>query len=95
MKISNKAQQIIEYLALFAVVTVVLISFIGPTGPFEHAVNRVLNLAIEIDDDIEPLGPLGGGSPGSGSGCIPNGCIASDCGTVDDGCGGTINCPCP
>lgn len=50
----KKAQQIVEYLLLFAVVVIVLLAFIGPTGPLRSAVNRVICTALEqIDPDTQ------------------------------------------
>lgn len=40
---SNSAQQIIEALLLFAAVIVVLVLFIGPSGPFWPAVQRIIS----------------------------------------------------
>lgn len=53
MPSKNKAQQIIEYLLLFAVVVVVLLAFIGPTGPFRGAVNRVICRVLEQIDPAD------------------------------------------
>ena len=46
-RFNKKAQQLIEYLALFVSVIVVLIGFAGPQGPLKGGVERSMNKAFE------------------------------------------------
>lgn len=48
----KKAQNIVEYLLFITVIIVVLVIFLGPTGPFRGAVNRALDGSINQLENI-------------------------------------------
>jgi len=56
MRSNQQAQQIIEYLLLFAAVVVIVLYFTSPLGPFRDSVNRVLDQSLnEISFQSEKL----------------------------------------
>ena len=41
-----QGQQLVEYLLLFAIVVIVFLVFVGPTGPLRKTLNQVLDTTI-------------------------------------------------